>query len=172
MAKGNPYRSTLRSNDNLKDDKSLKANQVYAARKVLLEHHGNTYIKLDRMHSQLEMLGLISIVLIPLIIGSMAWLFGQNILLLGAIAFFGAAGGTVSGIQFVARASTKDKIPDQLRSSWSILIRPLIGGISAFGCFDFLASRHFAGSVPFKLFASRNFICGRVFRTIFLECGR
>jgi hypothetical protein len=127
-------------NGNLKNDKSLKANQVYAARKILLEYQGNNYIKLDRIHTQLEIMGVSAIVLVPLIIGVMTTFFGQNILLMIAIAVFGAAGGTVSAIQFVARTSTKGKIPEQLQGSWSISIRPLIGAISALAISVFLLS--------------------------------
>jgi hypothetical protein len=59
------------------------------------------------------------------------FLLDQSVFLLLAIAFFGAAGGTLRGINIVRKGSTKTRSLINSRSSWSVLVRPLVGALAA-----------------------------------------
>jgi hypothetical protein len=119
--------------------KKLNASDVYEAKRILTEHQDNLHIKMDRAHFQLETLGIAALLVIPIWI-ILSFFLGQNTLLLMSAVFFGALGGTASGLISVNRRSTKDKIPDQLLNSWSVIIKPIFGAISALVVTMFLLS--------------------------------
>ena len=120
----------------------LRKNDVYEALKILTQEFGNSYVKMNIAHKQLEMLIILAIFFVPITVVMVALLPTQpetgNPFFLTTIALFGAIGGIASGMGTISKDSIRGKIPDQLLSSWSTMCKPIFGAISALGVSLFL----------------------------------
>lgn len=133
--------------------------RLVVARRVLQEHHSNTWMKNSTAQFQLQILAIVgflvltgSTLLLSTIMKDSRY-FQLNFLT--TVAFIGACGGVISGIFSVARGSSKEKIPNQILNSWVTLLRPLVGAISALAVFLFLTSGmvHFGELSEYIIFA-------------------
>jgi hypothetical protein len=127
-------------NGKLKKVESLKANDVYEASKILNQRHNNMYLKLNRAKEQLVTLAFAVLILVPVSVVILSLFFGQDWVLLTSAVLFGAIGAASSGIISVDSRSTQVGIPEQLLSSWSVLIKPIYGAVTGLAISMFLQS--------------------------------
>jgi 8-oxo-dGTP pyrophosphatase MutT (NUDIX family) len=115
------------------------------ALKILYEDKDNLYDKIQRFQYQFIILGIIGFLALGVLILSLPGTGDQirmdNNAFLFSIIASGALGGTVSSIYTISRESDpKKKIPDQILNSWTTLMRPLVGAMSALAVLLFLMS--------------------------------
>ncbi len=118
--------------------------KLIVARRVLQEHHNNTWVKTNTAQFQLKILSaagflvlIVSVWFLSMIMKDSRYFQWEFLI---TVALIGACGGVISGIFSVARGSSKKKIPNQILDSWVTLLRPLVGAISALAVLLFLVS--------------------------------
>lgn len=116
---------------------------LFNASACLYENHHNMYSKMIRVKRELVLLATVAVVAV------VVWLIiaprfdNNNVdyrILISSVVLSGIMGASISGILTVARGGLNARIPEQLIYFWILLVKLVVGAVSALAVFAFLLS--------------------------------
>ncbi|HNX09379.1 MAG TPA: hypothetical protein PKL29_04630 [Methanothrix sp.] len=117
---------------------------------ILYENHHNNYNKLTRIKRELVLLAAVAAttVVVWLIIAPQLCEYDSidNRTVIFSVVLYGIMGASVSGILTVASGGVEARIPEQLIDFWVLLVKLVVGAVSALAIFAFL----FSGFLSFE----------------------
>lgn len=127
------------------EEKAAKVFNVFEASLILHGHYSNVHQKLRTLREQFTNLAIVAGLAAALWAVVVLPMFGiQGNLgegrLIPSVILFGVMGAAMSGILSLSRDSTKARIPDLLVRGWIIVVRPVVGALSALAVYLFLIS--------------------------------
>jgi hypothetical protein len=123
----------------------LEGRDLFNASANLFENHHNKYNKMIRIKRELVILAIVALTTVIVWIIIAPQLDQANIytqIFIFAVVLSGIMGASVSGILTVARGGAEARIPEQLIGFWILLVKLVVGAVSALALYAFLLSEY------------------------------